>query len=82
MHAAAHLLLRRAWSESDCPMKHKGVEYTIVASTMPDVWNYEFRIGEKVKSGKTETRISSLAIRRVALRIDRALKDATQKQGP
>ena len=62
-------------------MKHKGVEYTIVASTMPDVWNYEFRIGEKVKSGKTETRISSLAIRRVQLRIDRALKDAAQKQG-
>jgi hypothetical protein len=55
-------------------MKHKGVEYTIVASTMPNVWNYEFRIGEKVKSGKTETRISLLAIRRVQLRIDRALR--------
>jgi hypothetical protein len=48
----------------------------------PDVWKWQFRIGDTVKSGKTETRINLLAVRRVQLRIDRELKKATQAPTP
>ena len=44
---------------------------------MPSVWKWQFQIGDAVKTGKTETRISLLAIRRVQLRIDRELKKTT-----
>jgi hypothetical protein len=40
------------------------------------VWKWQFTIGDQVKTGKTETRIGLLAIRRVRLRIDRELKKA------
>jgi hypothetical protein len=53
---------------------HKGVDYTVALTTTPGIWKWQFQIGEKVRSGKTETRIGLLAIRRVQLRIDRELK--------
>jgi hypothetical protein len=63
-------------------MMHRGVEYTVSQST-PGVWNWQFRIGDAVISGKTETNIRLLAIRRVQLRIDRELKKAALKDpGP
>ena len=55
-------------------MMHKGVEYSVALCAPPDIWKWQFRIGDIVKSGKTETRIGLLAIRRVQLRIDRELK--------
>ena len=55
-------------------MNHRGIEYTITATSVPGVWKWQFRIGDEVKTGKTETRINPLAIRRVQLRIDRELK--------
>ncbi|SHL60023.1 hypothetical protein SAMN05444159_6332 [Bradyrhizobium lablabi] len=55
-------------------MNHKGVEYTVATTATPGVWKWQFRIGNEVKTGKTETRINLLAIRRVQLRIDRELK--------
>jgi hypothetical protein len=55
-------------------MKYRGVEYTVTMTTVPGVWKWQFRIGDEVKTGKTETRIDLLAIRRVQLRIDRELK--------
>jgi hypothetical protein len=55
-------------------MTHKGVDYTVALTTTPGIWKWQFQIGEKVKTGKTETRIGLLAIRRVQLRIDRELK--------
>lgn len=55
-------------------MNHRGVEYTVTMTTVPGVWKWQFRIGDEVKTGKTETRIDLLAIRRVQLRIDRELK--------
>jgi len=60
-------------------MKHKGVEYTVVPSTTSDVWKYEFRIGDQVRTGKTRTGISLLAIRRVQLQINRVLNDVARK---
>ena len=59
-------------------MNHRGVEYTVVTTAIPGVWKWQFRLGEQVKTGKTETRINLLAIRRVQLRIDRELKNAAR----
>ena len=55
-------------------MNHRGVEFTVAKTTSPGIWRWQFRIGDTVKTGKTETRIDLLAIRRVQLRIDRELK--------
>ena len=55
-------------------MNHRGIEYTLTATSVPGVWKWQFRIGDDVKTGKTETRIEMLAIRRVQLRIDRELR--------
>ena len=62
-------------------MIHKGVEYTMTLAA-PGVWNWQFRIGDKVKTGKTEARLQLLAMRHVQLRIDRELKKAEQEQSP
>jgi hypothetical protein len=55
-------------------MNHRGIEYTVTPTSVPGVWKWQFRIGDEVKTGKTETKINLLAIRRVQLRIDRELK--------
>jgi len=55
-------------------MNHKGVEYTLTRSETPGVWNWQFRIGDLVRSGRTEARLLLLAMRRVQLKIDRELK--------
>jgi hypothetical protein len=59
-------------------MNHRGIEFTVAKTATPGVWQWQFRIGDKVKSGKTETKIDLLAIRRVQLRIDRELKAMAQ----
>jgi hypothetical protein len=61
-------------------MNHKGVEYTVAATATPGIWKWQFRIGDEVKTGMTETKINLLAIRRVQLRIDRELKKAARDQ--
>jgi hypothetical protein len=63
-------------------MLHRGVEYTVAATATPGVWKWQFRIGGQVKSGKTETKLNLLAIRRVQLRIDRELKKAERERVP
>lgn len=59
-------------------MMHRGIEYSVTQSA-PGVWQWQFRIGDVVVSGKTETNISQLAVRRVHLRINRELKKASSK---
>ena len=54
-------------------MIYRGVEYTVTAGP-PGTWKWEFRIDDRVLSGKTEARLQLLAIRRVQMRIDRELK--------
>jgi hypothetical protein len=60
-------------------MNHKGVEYTVVRSE-PGFWDWRFRIGEQVKTGRAETSLELLAVRRVQLRIDQALKTTRASQ--
>jgi hypothetical protein len=55
-------------------MIHKGIQYCVAATVEPDVWQWQFQIGESVKSGKTKTRLGALAARRVQMKIDAALK--------
>lgn len=55
-------------------MNYRGIEYTLTMTTVPGVWKWQFRIGDEVKTGKTETKIDLLAVRRVRSRIDRELK--------
>lgn len=56
-------------------MDYKGIDFTLAPTTIPGVWKWQFQIGDEVKTGRTETRINFLAIRRVQLRIDRALRN-------
>ena len=59
-------------------MIYKGVEFTVTA-TAPGVWKWEFRLGDKMIAGKTETRLDLMAIRRVQFRIDLELKKAKRE---
>jgi len=60
-------------------MIHKGVEFTVTQAA-PGVWRWQFRIGDRVKTGKTEAKLQLLAIRRVQLRIDRELKKNSREE--
>ena len=63
-------------------LNYRGVEYLVVPSATPGVWQWQFRIGDQLKTGKTETRIGLLAMRRVQLQIDRELKSAARDKAP
>ena len=56
-------------------MVYKDVEFTVTA-VAAGVWKWQFRIGDRLVTGKTEARLYLLAIRRVQMRIDRELKKA------
>jgi hypothetical protein len=60
-------------------MNHRGVEFTVARTASPGIWQWQFRIGDEIRTGKTETKIDLLAIRRVQLRIDRELKAMARK---
>ena len=60
-------------------MNHKGVEYTLTRLENPEFWKWQFRIGDLVRSGKIEARLSLLAMRRVELKIDRELKHTARR---
>jgi hypothetical protein len=55
---------------------YKGVEYTVMPTAEPDIWEWRFQIGDKMKTGKTQTRLPALAVRRVKSKIDAALRAA------
>jgi len=55
---------------------YRGIEYSVVATAEPDIWEWRFQIGDKVKTGRTETRLAALAARRVQSKIDAALRAA------
>jgi hypothetical protein len=55
---------------------HKGVEYSVIATADPEIWEWRFQIGDTVKSGRTQTKLAALAARRVQGKIDAALRAA------
>ena len=57
-------------------MIYKGVEYTVVATAEPDIWEWRFELDDKIKTGRTQTRLVALAARRVQSKIDAALRAA------
>ena len=60
-------------------MNRQGVEYRLSKSETPGFCNWQFRIGDLVRSGKIEASLALLAMRRVELRIDRELKHAARQ---
>ena len=53
---------------------HKGIRYSVAATVEPDIWQWQFQIGESIRTGKTNTRLAALAERRVKMKIDAALR--------
>jgi hypothetical protein len=53
-------------------LNRKGIEYGL-KEVEPELWEWQFQIGETVTTGRTRTRLMGMAARRVQLRIDRAL---------
>jgi len=53
---------------------HRGVQFTVVATAEPDVWEWRYELGDQVKTGRTQTRLAALAARRVKSKIDAALR--------
>lgn len=72
-------------------MIHRGIQYTVVATAEPDVWEWRYEFGDQIKTGKTQTRLAALAARRVKSKIDavlratqapaRAISDRSERQG-
>lgn len=59
-------------------MIHRGVQYSVVATAEPDIWEWRYELGDQIKTGKTQTRLAALAARRVKSKIDAALRAARQ----
>ena len=55
---------------------YRGVPYSVAPTVEPDVWQWQFQIGNDVKAGKTRTRLAAMAARRVQSKIDAALRAA------
>jgi len=53
---------------------HKGIQYSVSVVAEPDVWQWQFQIGESIRTGKTRTRLAALAARRARSKIDAALR--------
>ena len=56
-------------------MNRKGGEFT-VSQADEDWWNWQFKIGETVRTGNTQTPLMGMAAHRVHQKIDRELKEA------
>jgi hypothetical protein len=55
-------------------MTYKGVDFSVSITAVPDVWKWQFQIGQLIKSGRTEAKLQLLAVRRVQSQIDRELR--------
>jgi hypothetical protein len=68
-------VLIQFWSREHVVI-YKGIEFTVVTTAEPDIWEWRYQIGHKIKTGRTQTRLSALAVRRVQSKIDAALRAA------
>ena len=57
---------------------YRGISYSLQQASEPDGWVWEFKIGERLRRGRTRTRLHSLAERRVKMLIDREFKMASR----
>lgn len=62
-------------------MIHRGIQFSVVATAEPDVWEWRYEFGSQVKTGRTQTRLAALAARRVKSKIDAALRATRTDQG-
>jgi len=69
-----HFLILLQRIERDVQMIRKGIEFTLVEAR-PGLWKWSFRIGETVRTGRTETNLMGMAAHRVQQRIDRELRE-------
>jgi hypothetical protein len=53
---------------------YKGIEFSVVATAEPEIWEWWFEIDGKVKTGRVQTRLAALAVRRVETKIDATLR--------
>jgi hypothetical protein len=60
-------------------MNRRGVEFTLV-QVDADLWQWQFRIGEAVTSGRTQTRLKGMAARRAEQRIDIELRKLSEPE--
>ncbi|MGF6310695.1 hypothetical protein ABIB82_004952 [Bradyrhizobium sp. i1.8.4] len=60
-------------------MQHRGVQFSI-REALAGEWRYSFKIDDKIISGKTQTRLQLLAVRRVKDRINRELNRGTETE--
>ena len=44
-------------------MNHRGVDFTVAPDPRPNFWRWQFRIDDKVTTGKTETTLRGIAAR-------------------
>ncbi len=63
-------------------MNRRGIEFSVV-QVEPGLWQWQFRVGKTLTTGKTKTNLKGLAARRAQQRIDRELRkprDLNRKQ--
>ena len=63
-------------------MIYKGVQFSVMATAESDVWEWRFELDGRIKTGRTQTRLAALAVRRVETKIDAALRAARAEQSP
>jgi hypothetical protein len=54
-------------------MNRRGIEFSLV-QIESDLWQWQFRIGETVTTGRTQTRLKGMAVHRAQQRIDIELR--------
>jgi hypothetical protein len=54
-------------------MNRRGIEFSLVQLDT-DLWQWQFRIGETLTTGKTKTKLRGMAARKAQTRIDHELK--------
>jgi hypothetical protein len=57
------------------PFNHRGVHFVVESTLEEDILAFEFRIGDKTVRGTKQTRLIGLAVRRIQVQIDRALRE-------
>jgi hypothetical protein len=58
-------------------MNRRGVEFSL-RRVEPDLWKWQFQIGNNVTTGQTRSRLMGIAVHRAQQRIDLELKKPAQ----